>query len=152
MKGRFIFAVCCSLGLILTACEEQVPQPYLKIVGGGFIFNYRYSKMTYGFVARQLRPLPEGSVLEASFDLPMTERKFVITKPVKVGQLQYSFETEALRGVQKNTPYKVQLKLLEANTGKELALVEQVFKSDVDQDILPTKAPVVGIGYQTAPE
>jgi hypothetical protein len=35
---------------------------------------------------------------------------------------------------------------------KELALVEKVFKSDVDQDILPTKAPVVGIGYQTAPD
>ncbi len=76
--------------------------------------------MTYGLVARQLRPLPEGSVLEASFDLPMTERKFVITKPAKAGQLHYSFETEGLRGVQKVTPYKVQLKLLEASTGKEL--------------------------------
>ena len=90
--------------------------------------------------------------MEASFDLPDTERKFVITKPVKAGQLQYSFETEALRGVRKNTPYKVQLKLLEAGTGKELALVEQVFKSDVDQATLPTKAPVVGPGYQTNPE
>jgi len=124
----------------------------VKIVGGSFLFNYRYSKMYYGFVARQLKPLPEGSVLEASFDLPDTDRKFVITKPVKAGQLQYSFETEALRGVRKNTPYKVQLKLLEADTGKELALVEQVFKSDVDQATLPTKAPVVGPGYQTNPE
>ena len=152
MMGRLAFVICCCLGLLLSACEEQAPQPFLKIVGGGFIFNYRYSKMTYGFVARQLRPLPEGSVLEASFDLPQTERKFVITKPVKAGQLQYSFETESLRGVQKNTPYKVQLKLLEASTGKELAVLEQVFKSDVDQDGLPTKAPVVGIGYQTAPD
>ena len=137
---------------LLAACEDNSKTPYLEFAGGGFIFNYRYSKMTYGFVARQLRPMPEGSVLEASFDLPMTERKFVITKPVKAGQLQYSFETEGLRGVQKNTPYKVQLKLLEANTGKELALVEQVFKSVVDQEGLPTKAPVVGIGYQKAPD
>lgn len=152
MKGRLVFAICCCLGLVLSGCKEQTPEPFLKIVGGSFIFNYRYSKMTYGFVARQLRPLPEGSVLEASFDLPDTDRKFVITKPVKAGQLQYSFETEGLRGVQKNTPYKVQLKLLEANTGIELAMVEQVFKSDVDQNVLPTKAPVVGIGYQTAPD
>jgi hypothetical protein len=152
MMGRLVFVICCCLGLLLSACEEQAPQPFLKIVGGGFIFNYRYSNMTYGFVARQLRPLPEGSVLEASFDLPRTERKYVISKPAKNGQLQYSFETEALRGVQKNTPYKVRLKLLEANTGKELALIEQVFKSDTDQDALPTKAPVVGIGYQTAPD
>jgi len=149
---RLVFAICCCLGLLLSACKEEVQTPFLKIVGGSFMFNYRYSKMSYGFVARQLKPLPEGSVLEASFDLPDTERKFVITKPAKAGQLQYSFETEALRGVKKDTPYKVQLKLLEANTGKELALVEKVFKSDVDQATLPTRAPVVGPGYQTNPE
>ena len=149
---RFVFVICCCLGLFLSACKEEAPTPFLKIVGGSFLFNYRYSKMSYGFVARQLKPLPEGSVLEASFDLPDTDRKFVITKPVKAGQLQYSFETDALRGVRKNTPYKVRLKLLEANTGKELAMVEQVFKSDVDQATLPTKAPVVGPGYQTNPD
>lgn len=149
---RLIFAICCCLGLGLSACKEEAPAPFLKIVGGSFAFNYRYSKMYYGFVARQLKPLPEGSVLEASFDLPGTDRKFVVTKPAKAGQLHYSFETEALRGVKKDTPYKVQLKLLEANTGKELALVEKVFKSDVDQATLPTRAPVVGPGYQTNPE
>jgi len=149
---RFVLVICCSLGLGLSACKEEAPTPFLKIVGGSFLFNYRYSKMSYGFVARQLRPLPEGSILEASFDLPGTDRKFVVTKPARTGQLQYSFETEALRGVRKDTPYKVQLKLLEANTGKELALVEQVFKSDVDQDTLPSKAPVVGPGYQANPE
>jgi hypothetical protein len=149
---KLVFVICCCLGLVLSACKEEAPTPFVKIVGGSFLFNYRYSKMSYGFVARQLKPLPEGSVLEASFDLPDTERKFVVTKPVKAGQLQYSFESEALRGVRKNTPYKVQLKLLEADTGKELALVEQVFKSDVDQATLPTKAPVVGPGYQANPE
>lgn len=149
---RLALTICCCLGLVLSACKEEAPTPYLKIVGGSFIFNYRYSKMSYGFVARQLRPLPEGSILEASFDLPGTDRKFVISKPARAGQLQYSFETEALRGVRKDTPYKVQLKLLEANTGKELARVEQVFKSEVDQDTLPTKAPVVGPGYQANPE
>jgi hypothetical protein len=149
---KLVLVICCCLGLILSACKEAEPTPFVKIVGGSFLFNYRYSKMTYGFVARQLKPLPEGSVLEASFDLPDTERKFVVTKPVKAGQLQYSFETEALRGVRKNTPYKVRLKLLEADTGKELALVEQVFKSHVDQATLPTKAPVVGPAYQANPE
>ena len=149
---RLVFAICCCLGLVLSACKEETPTPFLKIVGGSFLFNYRYSTMSYGFVARQLKPLPEGSVLEASFDLPGTERKFVIAKPAKAGQLHYSFETEPLHGVKKDMPYKVQLKLLEANTGKELGLVEQVFKSDVDQDTLPTRAPVVGPGYQTNPE
>ncbi len=149
---RHVFVICCCLELVLSACKEEAPTPFLKIVGGSFVFNYRYSKMSYGFVARQLKPLPEGSVLEASFDLPGTYRKFVITKPAKAGQLHYSFETEPLRGVKKDTPYKAQLKLLEADTGKELGLVEQIFKSDVDQATLPTKAPVVGPGYQINPE
>ncbi|MBZ0259951.1 MAG: hypothetical protein K8F90_05060 [Hyphomicrobiales bacterium] len=149
---RFAFIICCCLGLVLTACKEEAPTPFLKIVGGSFIFNYRYSKMSYGFVARQLRPLPDGSILEASFELPGTDRKYVITKPARSGQLQYSFETEALHGVKKDTPYKVQLKLLEAKTGKELARIETTFKSEVDQDSLPSKAPVVGPGYQANPD
>ena len=152
MKSRFTLVIAGCLGLVLSACDDQSSTPFLKIVGGGFMFNYRYSKASYGFVARQLKPLPEGSILEASFDLPDSDQKFVLTQPTKAGKLQYSFESEALHGIKKNTPYKVTLKLLEANTGKELALVEQIFKSDVDQDTLPTRAPVVGLGYTPAPE
>ena len=53
--------------------------------------------------------------------------------------------------MKKDTPYKVQLKLLEAKTGKELARIETAFKSEVDQDSLPSKATVVGPGYQANP-
>ena len=42
--------------------------------------------------------------------------------------------------------------LLETNTGKELEVVEHEFHSSVDQDTLPMKAPVTGIGYQHVPE
>ena len=65
---RFAFIICCCLGLVLTACKEEAPTPFLKIVGGSFIFNYRYSKMSYGFVARQLRPLPDGSILRLNYE------------------------------------------------------------------------------------
>ena len=46
----------------------------------------------------------------------------------------------------------MRLRLLEAGTAKELELVEHEFHSTVDQDTLPTKAQVTGIGYQLAPE
>ncbi len=78
----------------------------------------------------------------------MPDGKFVITKPAKAGQLQYSFETEALRGVRKDAHTKCSSSCLKRSTGKELGLVEQVFKSDVDQSTLPTEALVVGPGYQ----
>jgi hypothetical protein len=95
---RLAYVICCGLGIVLPACKEEAPTPFLKIVGGSFIFNYRYSKMSYGFVARQLKPLPEGSMLEASFDLPETERKYVITQTARTGHLQYSVDSEARGG------------------------------------------------------
>ena len=149
---RFISVIFCFLALALTSCGDQSSGPYLKIIGGGFEFNYRYANTTYGFVARQLRPLPEGSTLEASFDLPDSPEKFVLTLPVQSGKMQYVFVSEPLHGVKKDIPYKVRLRLLEANTAKELELVEHEFHSSVDQDTLPTKAPVTGIGYQRVPE
>ena len=148
----FMSVVFCFLLLALSSCGDQGTGPYLKILGGGFEFNYRYSTMKYGFVVKQLRPLPAGSTLEASFDLPDSEKKFMQTLPAESGKMQYVFESEALHGVKKDVPYKVKLRLLEADTAKELEVVEHEFSSSEDQAALPTKAPVTGIGYQLAPE
>ena len=149
-KKHFLAAVFASL--LLSACDDQSDKPYVKIAGGGFMFNYRYSVLNYGFVVKPLRPLPEGSTLEASFDIPDSAEKFVLTLPVVAGKMQYGFETGALHGVKKDVPYKATLRLLEAGTGKELAMMERDFRSDVEQSTLPTKAPVQGIGYFPAPQ
>ena len=149
-KKHFLAAVFASL--LLSACDDQSDKPYVKIAGGGFMFNYRYSVLNYGFVVKPLRPLPEGSTLEASFDIPDSAQKFVLTLPVVAGKMQYGFETQALHGVKKDVPYKATLRLLEAGTGKELAMMERDFRSDVEQSTLPTKAPVQGIGYFPAPQ
>jgi hypothetical protein len=108
--------------------------------------------MNYGFVAKPLRPLPADATLEASFEVPGSDQKYVVTLPVQNGKMQYAFETQPLHDVKKDTPYKARLRLLEANTGKELASLEQVFRSTNDQSSLPTKAPVQGIGYFPAPQ
>ena len=115
-KKHFLAAVFASL--LLSACDDQSDKPYVKIAGGGFMFNYRYSVLNYGFVVKPLRPLPEGSTLEASFDIPDSAQKFVLTLPVVAGKMQYGFETQALHGVKKDVPYKATLRLLEAGTGK----------------------------------
>lgn len=151
MKRNLLIATI-LISLVATACDNQSDKPYMKIAGGGFMFNYRYSIMNYGFVVKPLRPLPEGSTLEASFDIPDSSEKFILKLPVVAGKMSYAFETEALHGVKKNVPYKAKLRLLEAGTGKELALVERDFRSDVEQSSLPTKAPLQGIGYFPAPQ
>jgi hypothetical protein len=147
---RFIFFV--LLALVVAGCEAQMDGPYLKIQGGGFIFNYRYSAMTYGFVAKPLRVLPDGSVLEASFDMPGSAQRYVATTPVVQGQMSYAFESAKLAGVEKGKPYKVTLRLLDGVGGRELAVVEQAYTSDTNQSDLPTKAPVKdGPGYAPNP-
>jgi hypothetical protein len=145
-------ALFCLLALAFTACGEQSDKPYLKIAGGGFVFNYRYAAMTYGFVAKPLRPLPEGSELEAGFEVPGSAEVFIVKLPVQAGKMQYVFETQPLKGVVKGKPYKVTLRLLEAGTAKELATLQQTYKSDTDQAQLPTKAPVKGVGYFPNPD
>ena len=150
--GKNTIAALALAGLLVSACDDQSSKPYLKIAGGGFMFNYRYSVMNYGFVVKPLRPLPDGSILEASFDIPDSPKRFVLTLPAVAGKMQYAFETEALHDVKKDVPYKATLRLLEAGTGKELAVMEKDFRSDVEQSTLPTKAPVAGIGYFPAPQ
>jgi hypothetical protein len=141
-----------ALALLLAACGETSDKPYLKIAGGGFVFNYRYSAMNYEFVAKPLRPLPEGSILEASFEVPNSAERLIVTLPVQVGKMQYIFATPPLKGVVKGKPYKATLRLLEAGTNKELAKLEQDYRSNTDQAELPTKAPVKGPGYDPAPQ
>ena len=96
--------VFCFAALTLAGCGDQSSGPYLKIIGGGFEFNCRYSTMTYGFVAKQLRPLPAGSSLEASFDVPDSPKRFVRTLPAESGESQYVFQSEPLYGVKRIFP------------------------------------------------
>jgi hypothetical protein len=136
----------------LTGCGGDDPtKPYLKIQGGGFVFNYRYATLSYGFVAKPLKPLPEGSQLAASFDMPDGTQRYTTALPTQAGKLTYAFETPPLKGVVKGKPYRVTLRLLDAETGKELAKLEQDYRTDTDQAELPSKAPVKGVGYDPAP-
>ena len=48
--------------------EDPAEKPWLQVLGGGFIFNYRVSDVYYGFTAAVMRPLPTGSIVEAAFD------------------------------------------------------------------------------------
>jgi hypothetical protein len=140
-----------SLALLLAACSENESGPYLEYAGGGFIFNYRNAVAFYGFVARPLRELPEGAVIEAQLEIPGTDKPFIVQEKARSGQLQYSFKSPEIKGVVKDHPYKVVMRVLDRD-GKELARYEHSYKSDIDQSTMPDKPLVVGPGYQKNPE
>lgn len=137
--------------LALTGCKEDQDTPYLEFAGGGFIFNYRNAEAFYGFVAKPVRSLPEGSVIEAQFEIPNSSTPYVVTQDVKPGALQFTFRTEDLRGIEKDRPYKAVMRLLASPSGPEIARYERTFKSDVAQAGLPDRPLVVGPGYQPNP-
>ncbi len=146
MSRRLILAF--ALASLLSGCRDDASTAYVQFVGGGFIFNYRTANHYYGFVVRQKKPLPEGSRLEARFEVPGGGPEQVVEQPTRRGQLQYVFQTGDLDGIVKDHPYKAVLRILDGTTGAVIAKYETTFKTHVDQSTLPEGPLVVGPGYQ----
>jgi hypothetical protein len=140
-----------TFALLLAACGEDQNAPYLSFAGGGFVFNYRNAEAFYGFVARPLRTLPEGGVIEAQFEVPGTPEPAISREKVVPGKVQYSFQSPNLTGIEAKRDYKAVMRLIDAQ-GKEVARYERNFHTDVDQATLPNQPLVVGPGYQKNPE
>jgi hypothetical protein len=140
-----------AAAFLLTACEEDANQPYLAFAGGGFVFNYRNADHYYGFVAKPLKPLPEGAVVEAQFEVPGDASPFVAREKAEFGRLQYMFRTPPLHGIVKDKKYEATLRVVSAE-GKELARYSRTYQTDVDQASLPDKPLTVGPGYTPNPE
>lgn len=137
--------------LFLSGCGEDPNAPYLSFAGGGFVFNYRNAEAFYGFVAKPLRTLPEGGVIEAQFEVPGGAPPATATEKVVQGKIQYTFQSPNLTGIQAKHDYKAVMRLLDAQ-GKEIARYEQNFHTDVDQSTLPNQPLVVGPGYEKNPD
>jgi hypothetical protein len=144
--------VLCLPLLLLAACGEDTSKPYLTFKGGGFVFNYRIGEAFYGFVAHPERRLPEGAVLEASFEDPAGGPPMIVAHPAQAGQLQYVFESPPVKGVKPDRKYNVELKVLDPKTGKAYASYSKAFYTSVDQASLPDKPLVVGPVYTPNPE
>jgi len=138
------------LALVLAGACSQDDGPYLEFLGGGFVFNYRLAEADYGFVVKRVRRLPEGTVIEARLEDPAGGEPFVLRQSARWDQLEYVFRSPPVRGVKAGRDYRVEVRLLEPG-GRLLASYARTFRSDVDQEVLPERAPVVGPGYQPAP-
>jgi hypothetical protein len=123
---------------LLTGCGDSGPVDYLKIAGGGIQFNYRVSEASMIVIAQQVHPLPEGSQVEALFDIPGTNTRESVVLPAMEGKLTYRLQSQKLMNITKDTPYKVTIRLLDKD-GKELDHKDTSFHSDVDQSTLPDK-------------
>lgn len=125
-----IFVVGCS--------DVQQKKNYLKFMGGGLTFNYRYSKATMVVVVKTVSPIHEGGRIQAQFEIPGEAAVQIVELSVNPESLIYKFESKALSGIKKDIPLHVSVLAFDENN-VQLDQIKNQFVSDIDQDSLPTK-------------
>jgi hypothetical protein len=137
--------------VMLAGCKPEETGPYVKIDGGGFIFNYRISEAYYGFVIRPLRSLPEGAVLEARFEDPNGAEPIVERQTARPSAIKYTFRTPPLKNVVADRDYLAEIVVLDAAGGKELGHYSRTFRTYIGQTVIADKPLTVGPGYALNP-
>jgi hypothetical protein len=134
--------------LLVAACTQQADLPYLRIVGGGFVFNYRLATATAGVLVAAEKELPEQATVEVSMENPAGGAPITLD-PVVPGS--FEFVTPPLSGIEAGKEYRVTVRLVGPD-GKEVEKIEKTFRSQVDQSVLPEKPLTIGPGYEPNPE
>ena len=149
-KGTLAAALLAGLA---AACDDAPKdKPYIEFAGGGFIFNYRIAEAYYGFVARVVRELPEGAVLEAELENPSGGAPFIVRRVFSKTQITYTFESPPLEGVEADRDYGVELRLLDPGDQRLIAAYSRTFRSELGQETLPKRPLTVGPGHQPNPD
>lgn len=133
--------------------EDPAELPYLKLVGGGFIYNYRVADVYYGFTAAVLKPIPTGSVVEATFDNPAGGAPFVVRQRMGGPEMvRFAMRSPSLRGVKAGHAYRVLIRILDREEEQTVLWRHMAeFRSQIGDDIVPNEPLTIGPGYARNP-
>ncbi len=150
LRGLIVSAI--ALVIVLLAIgwltrEDPASKPYLKIAGSGFLFNYRFAEVSYGFTAVVIRPLPVGSIIEASFEDPAGGAHHVVRKRVGTDSVRYGFQSPSVRGVEAGVPYQVSIRVIEREGTNVLWTHAFGIKSQISDKVVPEEPLTIGPGY-----
>ncbi len=132
--------------------EDPADAPYLKILGGGFMFNYREAEIFYGFTAQVVRPLASGSIIEATFEDPAGGAPLVVSERVSTMTDRYALRTPPVRGVEAKKPYRVEIRVYDRTKTTLLWQEEHSYASQIADTVVPEKPLMIGPGYHRNPE
>jgi hypothetical protein len=152
---RIIGAAMALLAVLLAAgwLTRQDPdtRPYLRITGGGFMFNYRVADVYYGFTAVVDRPLPTGSIIEAAFEDPAGGPRHTVRTRVGTGTNRYALRSPSVRGVEADRPYHVAIRVLDRTETELLWTHDLAFRSRIGDSVVPERPLTIGPGYARPP-
>jgi hypothetical protein len=138
-------------GLILSGCKDESRSGYVELTGRVFIFNPRVATATYVVSLGLLKPLPEGSRIEALFDNPAGAERLKVSELVRIVAGKIAVESPNLNCVQKGKRYAFELKLLDPS-GTILQTISSSIESSLDQSVMPDAPLVIGPAYEPNPE
>lgn len=144
-----LLAVLVGIGLIFR--EDVAAKPYLKIAGSGFMFNYRVADAYYGISAVVQKPVPTGSLIEARFEDPAGGPPIEVSERVTAQNTHYGLRTPPLRGIEKDKPYRVDVKLVQVTDGAILYDGSVSVKSQMSDAVMPPAPLTIGPGYMKNP-
>ncbi|MGN6466420.1 MAG: hypothetical protein ACTHLP_13155 [Rhizobiaceae bacterium] len=132
--------------------NDPSEKPYLAVIGGGFIYNYREGEEFYDVVTNVQKPLAEGSIIEVTFENPAGGAPLVVSDRVSARTNRYAFHSPQIHGVVGGRPYKVEIRVYDREKTKLIWSTTRDFKSDLDDNVVPKKPVVIGPGYTPNPD
>ena len=132
--------------------EDPSDQPYLEVLGGGFMFNFRNAEAFYGFTAEVVRPLASGSIIEASFEDPAGGAPHVVSERVSPMTDRYALRSPPLSGIEAKKPYRVSIRVYDRKRETLLWQAERTYASQLSGEVVPERPLTVGPGYHRNPE
>ena len=146
--GLFVIA---AFAYVWQHRDDGSTRDYLQILGGGFVYNYRVNDVYYGFTAKVVRPVPVGTIIEAAFEDPSGGPDVVVRERMGRMTTRYALRTPPLKGIVKDRPYKVSIRLLQSDGTEPIWQTSREYRSNIDEDVMPDGPLTTGPGYTPAP-
>jgi hypothetical protein len=134
----------------LVACQRETGPDPLELTGKMFIFNYRLAYATYMITLTKTEPVPEGSTVVTTFENPSGGAPLTLDRKLFAKLDKIVLESPDITCVKKQTPYAVTIEV-KGPDGAILQTLKTSVISNLDQDIMPAKALVVGPAYDKNP-
>ncbi|MCF3641517.1 hypothetical protein LXM94_16210 [Rhizobium sp. TRM95111] len=148
---RALAGLAVAIPLALAACQRETGPDPLHLTGKMFIFNYRLAYATYMVTLTKSEPVPEGSVVTAEFENPAGGAPLRLERKLFAKLDKVVLESPDITCVKKGRPYRVAIRVVGPG-GEEIQAIDTEVRSDLDQDVMPAKALVVGPAYDKNPE
>lgn len=136
---------------VLSACQRETGPDPLELTGKMFVFNYRLAYATYMITLTKTEPVADGSMVTATFEDPSGGPPLTLERKLFPKLDKVVLESPDVTCVKKQKPYAVTIEV-KGPDGTVLQTLKTSVISNLDQDIMPAEALVVGPAYDKNPD